>query len=118
MSKINVKINGKAVVIDTNRPKVAACLGALIEACAERQFPIGMFLDHVDKNGRETTEYQLVKVHGRAYLINQETGRARNSRKVVYVQGNPPDGYYVTDLPAEKDKFLDPECDNGELLDY
>lgn len=118
MSKMTVKISGKKVVIDTNRPRVANALAALVEACAERRFGIGEILDHT--NGEE---YQLVRIKQangslRAYLINTDTGRARNSRKVVMVQTDDtefPHGY-VTDIPAEYDKFIDPE-NPEELLD-
>ena len=78
------------------------------------------YFTHENNDGSET-EYQLVRIkqYGalRAYLINGDTGRARNSRKVVMVQTDMPDEYpngYVTDLPAEKDKFLD---DDGGYID-
>ena len=111
--KTKVKLAGKMVTIDTNKPKVAKALVALVEACATRTFPIGMIFDY--KNG---TEYILSKVHDRAYLINLDTGRARNSRKVVYVQGDfrSEDGLYTEDLPCERDEFVDPDGD-GEYID-
>ena len=119
MSKVNVKLAGKKVVIDTARPKVASALAALIEACAERQFPIGMMLEHANDS-----EYILSRIKQRdgtlrAYLIGVDTGVARNSRKVVMVQ-DPKGGDlgrgYVTDLPAENDRFYDPE-NPGEFID-
>ncbi len=117
--KTKVKLAGKMVTIDTNKPKVAKALVALVEACATRTFPIGMVLDHA--NG---TEYQLVSIKSskyasaRAYLVNTDTGRARNSSKVVMVQGDfhSEDGLYTEDLPCEKDKFVDPDGD-GEYID-
>ena len=113
MAKMKVKLNGKKVTIDTNRPKVAKALAALVEACATRTFPIGMILEHASG-----VEYMLSKVHGRAYLINLDTGRARNSHKVVYVQGDfhSEEGLYTEDLPCVKDKFIDPDGD-GEYID-
>jgi hypothetical protein len=119
MAKMKVKLNGKKVTIDTNRPRVAKALAALVEACATRTFPIGMILEHA--NG---VEYQLVsicqRVGGpkRAYLINTDTGRARNSSKVVAVQGDfhSEEGLYTEDLPCSKDKFYDPDGD-GEYID-
>ena len=120
MSKITVNLNGNKVVIDMNRPKVADALANLIQACAERQFPIGLNLEH--DNGDTYVLARIVQPNGtfRAYLINEDTGVARNSRKVVMVKD--PDGGdfgrgYVTDLPAEKDRFLDPETDDGSFID-
>ena len=118
--RTKVKLNGKMVTIDTNKPKVAKALVALVEACATRTFPIGMVLDHA--NG---TEYQLVSIKSnkyasaRAYLINTDTGRARNSSKVVPVLGDfhSEEGLYTEDLPCEKDKFIDPEGDGYEYID-
>ena len=117
--RTKVKLNGKMVTIDTNKPKVAKALVALVEACVTRTFPIGMVLHHA--NG---TEYQLVSIKrnkyasARAYLINTDTGRARNSSKVVPVLGDfhSEDGLYTEDLPCEKDKFVDPDGD-GEYID-
>jgi len=118
MSKMTVKVNGKKITIDTNKPKVAKALVALVEACATRTFPIGMVLEHA--NG---TKYQLVSIlqsngSRRAYLVNTDTGRSRNSSKVVLVQGDfhSEEGLYTEDLPCEKDKFIDPEGD-GEYIE-
>jgi len=120
MAKLQIKLQGKKVNINTDNPKVAGCLAALIEACAERQFSIGMYLDH--SNG-ET--YQLVRIKQRygsprAYLINGSTGVARNSDKVVLVQeakGGGDNGRgYVTTLPARKDRFFDPD-NAGQFID-
>jgi len=116
--KIKVKLAGKMVTIDTNKPKVAKALVALVEACATRTFPIGMILEH--ENG---VDYQLVSIKSnkyataRAYLINTDSGRARNSSKVVWVQGDfhSEEGLYTEDLPCEKDKFIDPNG-NGEFI--
>lgn len=117
--KITVKLAGKKVTFDPTQPRVAKALAAFLEACATRTFPIGMTLEHA--NG---TEYQLVSIlqsngSKRAYLINTDTGRARNSRKVVKVQGDfhSEEGLYVEDLPCEKDKFIDPEGDGREYID-
>ena len=118
--KTKVKLAGKMVTIDTNKPKVAKALVALVEACVTRTFPIGMVLDHA--NG---TEYQLVSIKrnkydsARAYLVNTDTGRARNSSKVVLVQGDfhSEEGLYTEDLPCEKDKFIDPDGDGYEYID-
>jgi len=120
MSKVTVKLNGKKVTIDLSKPRVAKALAALVEACATRTFPIGMVLEHA--NG---TDYQLVSIVSRpggtkrAYLVNQDTGRARNSTKVVKVMGDfhSEDGLYTEDLPCEKDKFIDPEGDGYEYID-
>lgn len=119
MAKMKVNLNGKRVTIDTNRPKVAKALAALVEACATRTFPIGMVLEH--ENG---VEYQLVSIVSRpggakrAYLVNQDTGRSRNSTKIVKVQGDfhSEEGLYTEDLPCTKDKFYDPDGD-GEFID-
>lgn len=123
MSKRTVNLGGgNSVVIDTNRPKVVDALAALVTACAIREFPIGMHLMHADDedDGGGRTQYELVKVHDRAYLVNTKTGLVRNSRKVVYVQGTSPkksgQDYFVTEIPAEKDRFFDPE-NPGSFLD-
>jgi hypothetical protein len=111
--KTTVKIGEKKVTVDTKRPAVAKAVKALIEACATRTFSIGTILEH--ENG---DEYLLAKVQDRAYLVNTDTGRCRNSRKVVKVQSafKSKDGYYVEDLPCEKDKFLDPD-NRGEFIE-
>jgi hypothetical protein len=119
-NRIYVKMSGqKKVVVDLSRPKVQKALTSLLEACATRMFPIGMVLEHANGD-----EYQLVTIKrnkydtGRAYLINTDTGRARNSTKVVPVQGDfhSEEGLYTEDLPAVKDKFIDPDGD-GEYID-
>ena len=118
-NKIEVKMNGKQVVVDLSRPKVQKALTSLLEACATRTFPIGMILDHA--NG---VEYQLVSIVPspggikRAYLVNTETGRSRNSTKVVPVLGDfhSEEGLYTEDLPCSKDQFIDPDGD-GEYID-
>jgi hypothetical protein len=117
--KTKVKLAGKMVTIDTNKPKVAKALVALVEACATRTFPIGMILEHA--NG---TEYQLVSIRSykggpkRAYLVNTDTGRARNSTKGVPVLGDfhSEEGLYTEDLPCQKDKFYDTE-NPGNYID-
>jgi len=116
MAKMTVNLNGKSVNINTDNPKVAGALAALIEACVERHFPVGT--KYLHKNG---TWYQLVRIQQangtfRAYLINTITGRARNSRKVVIVLTDDcMPGGYVTDLPDETDHFFDPE-NPGQLI--
>ena len=108
MSKTVLKIGGKNVKIDTNKPKVADLLAQLLKALTTREFPIGMVLEHENDN-----EYLLARIkrsYGyRAYLINLDTGIARNSTKRVTVE-EPENGRgYVTDLPCKKDRFFDPE---------
>lgn len=124
MSKRTITINGQKIVLDMNRPKVADLTAALIEACAERHFPIGMVLEH--ENGSNYILTRIKQRNGtiRAYLIglnNGHSGVARNSSKVVLVQ-DPKGGDfgrgYTTDIPAEKDRFYDPEGNNGEFLDF
>lgn len=111
MAKTKIRLNGKEIVLDMDRPGVADAVAKLIMLASERKFAIGDMYDH--ENGHE---YQLVRIKQsngtfRAYLINTDTGIARNSRKVVLVQEPKVDGGYVTDLPAEMDKFYDPEGD-------
>jgi hypothetical protein len=120
-----VTVDGKNYTINPNTDKkVVEALNALVKAMSTRQWPIGMTFRHA-----EGDTYQLVrikKVNGhRAYLINTRTGVARNSRKVVLVQepngaksgkggGN---GFgYVEDLPAERDRFFDPD-NPGNYID-
>jgi hypothetical protein len=117
--KTKVKLAGKMVTIDTNKPKVAKALVALVEACATRTFPIGMVLEHANGD-----EYILARIcqykggPGRAYLVNLDSGRARNSTKRVPVLGDfhSDEGFYTEDLPCEKDEFIDPDGD-GEYID-
>ena len=119
MSKTTVNLGGKDVVLDLGRPGVADAVANLIKLAAERRFPIGMILSHDDGDG-DYTDYLLTRIKQasgsfRAYLINVETGRARNSTKVVMVKDADVDNGYVTDLPAVKDKFIDE--DNGGYID-
>ena len=114
-----MKLNGKKVNIDLDKPKVRQLVTELVQACLTRTFPIGMILEHASG-----TEYQLVSIVRRpggvkrAYLVNTDTGRARNSTKVVSVQGDfhSEEGLYTEDLPCVKDKFYDPDGD-GEYID-
>lgn len=117
---IQVKMNGKKVNLNLDRPKVKKALAELIEACAERQYSIGDYFEHA--NG-ET--YQLVRIKQRygaprAYLINGTTGVARNSDKIVKVEeadgGGAQGRGYTTTLPCRKDKFWDDE-NPGNFLD-
>lgn len=115
--KATVKIAGKNVNINTDNPKVATALVALIQACAKRHFPIGMELENA--NGGTYLLSRILQVNGshRAYLINTETGVARNSDRKVLVQDAKDGEYgrgYVTTLPCRKDKFYDDE--NGGFL--
>lgn len=123
MSKRTINIGGNKVVLDMNRPKVADAVAALVEACAERHFPIGLVLEH--ENGSNYLLTRIKQTNGtlRAYLIgldNGHSGIARNSDKVVLVK-EPKGGEfgrgYVTDIPARLDRFIDPERNNGEFLD-
>lgn len=117
--KTKVKLNGQKVTIDLDKPKVRKLVTELVEACLTRTFPIGMVLEH-----ESGVEYQLVSIcqykggPKRAYLVNTDTGRARNSTKVVHVQGDfhSEDGLYTENLPCGKDKFIDPDGD-GEYID-
>jgi len=115
--RTTVKLNGKKTVIDTNRPKVAKALVALVEACATPEFKIGINLRNANQDS-----YELVSIReyaggpARAYLVNNRTGIARNSTKVVPVLGNKDDGFYTEDLPCQKDKFFDPDG-SGEFID-
>lgn len=116
MAKTTITVNGKKVNVNTDNAKVAGALQNLIDALTERRFGIGDVLEH--SNG---DDYQLVRISRggmlRAYLINQSTGRARNSRKIVWVKTDDADysNGYVTDLPCENDRFYDPE-NPGEFL--
>lgn len=116
-----VTLNGKKIVVDMSRKNVAAAVEALLNACMERRFEVGSLLEHDNGDGT-FTDYLIARIiqpNGthRAYLINTETGVARNSRKVVLVQGAK-DEYpgYITELPEETDKFIDPENED-EYLD-
>lgn len=110
MKKSTIVIAGKTVNINTDKKNVAVALQALITALTERRFGIGMRLQH-----STGVWYQLVRISRagslRAYLINENTGKARCSTKFVAVQtddSDHPNGY-VTDLPCSKDKFYDPD---------
>lgn len=119
MSKMRVKLGGKYVTIDTNKKKVVEALAALVQACATPEYPIGMIFEHA--NGDEYLLSRILQRNGthRAYLLNIETGVARNSDKVVLVQDAKGGGTgrgYVETLPARKDKFYDPDG-SGDYID-
>lgn len=107
--KTTINVGGKVIDVNTDQKNVAACLQNLINALTERRFAVGSYLTHCTG-----VRYQIVRIKTdslRAYLVNTQTGRARNSEKVVMVKiddANFPNGY-VTDLPVVKDKFWDPE---------
>jgi len=112
MSKTVLKINGKSVKVDTNKPKVADLLAQLIKALTTREFPIGMMLEHENQDNYLLARIKQYNGSFRAYLINTETGIARNSTKRVYVEepkGGENGRGYVVDLPCKKDRFYDPE---------
>ena len=119
--KLTVKLGSKKMTVNLNRTKVANAVEALIKACVTPEFPIGMTLQHA--NGDEYVLARIKQHYGgyRAYLINTSTGIARNSRKVVMVQEadagleDAPKGY-VEDLPAERDRFYDPDG-SGNFID-
>jgi len=109
MAKTVLKIGGKSVTIDTNKPKVADLLSQLMKALTTREFPIGMMLEHENQNNYLLARIKQSSGAFRAYLINAETGIARNSTKRVLVE-EPENGHgYVTDLPCKKDRYYDPE---------
>lgn len=119
MSKMTVKIGGKTVKLDLGKKRVQDAVANLIEAATVREFPIGMTLEHA--NGSDYVLSRIKQWDGsyRAYLINHDTGIARNSRKVVKVEEPTSGGVgrgYVTDLPAEKDRFYDPDG-SGDFID-
>lgn len=119
MSKSTLVINGKKLNINTNNPKVADLCTQLVKALIERQYPIGMELEH--SNGDDYILARIKQPYGgfRAYLINQDTGIARNSERVVMVQdvtGGDNGKGYVTVLPCRKDRFFDPDADDGSFL--
>jgi hypothetical protein len=122
MSKKTIKLNGQKVVLDMNRPKVQDLVAELIQACAERQFPIGMKLEHENGGVYVLSRIKLYNGSFRAYLIGTtgvHKGIARNSDKIVMVQepkGGGTGRGYVTDLPARLDRFYDPD-NVGEFID-
>lgn len=113
MGKTVLKIGGKSIKIDTNRPKVNDLLAQLIKALTTREFPIGMVLEHENQDSYLLSRIQQSSGAFRAYLINVNTGIARNSTKRVLVE-EPTNGRgYVTDLPCKKDRFYDPEDESN-----
>ncbi len=109
MSKTVLKIGGKSIKMDTNKPKVAELLAQLLKALTTREFPIGMMLEHENQNCYLLARIKQTNGTYRAYLINEATGIARNSTKRVLVE-EPKNGRgYVTDLPCKKDRFYDEE---------
>lgn len=116
MAKTLLKIGGKSVKIDTNKPKVADLLAQLLKALTTREFPIGMQLEHENQDTYLLARIKQFNGRHRAYLINMETGIARNSTKRVYVEepkGGENGRGFVTDLPCKKDRYYDPENDGG-----
>ena len=119
MGKTVLRIGGKDVKIDTNKPKVADLLSQLIKALTTREFSIGTVLEHENEDSYLLSRIKQTDGSFRAYLINMETGIARNSTKRVYVE-EPKGGEYgrgfVTDLPCKKDRYYDPDND-GEFIE-
>jgi hypothetical protein len=83
-----------------------------------------MTFRHADGDTYQLVRIKMIKRH-RAYLMNTRTGVARNSRKVVWViepngaksgKGGGKGFGYVEDLPAEKDRFFDPD-NPGTFID-
>lgn len=127
MAKTMLKIGGKSVSVDTNKPKVAELLAQLMKALTTREFPIGMVLEHENQDSYLLARIKQSSGTFRAYLVNMETGVARNSTKRVYVEepkGGENGRGYVTDLPCKKDRFYDgenPGCfievdENGKVI--
>lgn len=112
MSKSVLKIGGKSVTIDTNKPKVAELVAQLLKALTTREFPIGMTFEHENQSNYLLARIKQPSGTYRAYLINEDTGIARNSTKRVLVEepkGGENGRGYVTDLPCKKDRFCDEE---------
>ena len=116
MAKTVLKIGGKIIKIDTNKPKVNELLAQLIKALTTREFPIGTVFEHENQNSYLLARIKQPSGAYRAYLINDETGIARNSTKRVMVE-EPSNGRgYVTDMPCKKDRFYDPD-DEGNFIE-
>jgi len=116
MAKTVLKIGGKSIKIDTNKAKVSELLAQLIKALTTREFPIGMTLEHENQDNYLLARIKQPSGAYRAYLINMDTGIARNSTKRVLVE-EPKNGRgYVTDLPCKKDRYYDPE-DYGQFIE-
>lgn len=113
MAKTVLKIGGKSIKIDTNKPKVNDLLAQLIKALTTREFPIGTIFDHENQNSYLLARIKQPYGGYRAYLINDETGIARNSTKRVMVEESSNGRGYVTDLPCKKDRFYDPDDEDN-----
>jgi len=113
MAKSILKIGGKSIKIDANKPKVNDLLAQLIKALTTREFPVGMVLEHENENSYLLARIKQPSGTFRAYLVNMNTGIARNSTKRVIVE-EPKNGRgYVTDLPCKKDRYYDPEDEDN-----
>ena len=113
MAKTVLKIGGKSIKIDTNKPKVADLVAQLLKALTTREFQIGTVFEHENQNSYLLARIKQPSGGYRAYLINDETGIARNSTKRVMVE-EPDNGHgYVTDMPCKKDRFYDPEDEDN-----
>lgn len=110
---VELKVNGVTASITGAGQKTIMLTvdGVTATLSPKRTFAIGTTLEHT--NGHEYVLAQIKQTYGppRAYLINLDSGRARNSRKVVLVK----DGC-VEDLPAEKDQFIDPAGNGRDLI--
>jgi hypothetical protein len=125
MATHKVQIDGKNFTINPNTDKkVVEALNALVKAMSTRQWPIGMTFRHASGDSYLLTRIKKAGGH-RAYLVNTRTGVARNSRKVVMVlepngaksgKGGGNGFGYVEDLPAERDRFFNPDAP-GEYID-
>ena len=116
MVKTVLKVGGKSIKIDASKPKVADLLAQLIKALTTREFPVGMVLEHENEDNYLLARIKQSSGSFRAYLVNMNTGIARNSTKRVMVK-EPDNGRgYVTDLPCNKDRFYGPD-DEGNFIE-
>lgn len=113
MAKTVLKIGGKSIKVDTNKPKVNDLLAQLVKALTTREFPVGEVFEHENEDSYLLSRIKQPSGAFRAYLINMDTGIARNSTKRVMVE-EPDNGRgHVTDLPCKKDRFYDPDDEDS-----
>jgi hypothetical protein len=112
---VQLIVNGKSVNLSVKSSRELE--KAFAPPKKVQKFHIGDVLEH--KNGNEYLLTRIKQYKGyRAYLINMDTGIARNSDKCVMVKGAVKGGCkgYVTDLPARKDQFIDPNGDGVAVI--
>lgn len=111
---VQLIVNGKTVALSRKSEKEFE--KAFAPKPVARKFYIGDELEHTNGDSYLLTRIKQYAGH-RAYLINTDTGIARNSDKTVMVEGATKTCKgYVNELPARKDEFIDPDGNGVDVI--